>query len=249
MIKVHEIAAWMSTILRVTGSTVVGKYSAVLVGGTGVAGGLGSVDEPDEDGESVTDAETYGGLGLVSRPRAPKQVGDDELNAEAFALRKGGDLYPLAWRDLRLNARFPAPKPGTVALVGYGGGFLSFDDPADVTGPGDGGGGVTTWYLPYAFSGDGTPTKAHMITMSGDSESLAVVHGDGLALTMDPDNGITMRADSQTWLTLSPGKFQVFAASCQMQGNVALGQNLATAVPAAPSVSFAGSPSVFLSIA
>jgi hypothetical protein len=239
--RVHELAAWMSTILRVTGSTVAGKYSAVLVGGTGVTGGLGSIDD-EEDGEQVSDAESFGGLGLVSRPRVPEKVGDDTLDAEAFAMRKGGLLYPVGWRDLRLHARFPNPKPGTIALVGYGGGFLSFDDPAS-----GGDGGVTTWSMPYAFSG-GAATKAHLITLSGDGESLSIVHGDGLALTMDSDNGITMRADAQTWLSLKPGKFEVFAASHTLQGNVTLGQNPLSAVPVLPALATQASPSVFLSI-
>jgi hypothetical protein len=239
--KAHELAGWVSTFLKITGSTIAGKHSAVLVGGVGLAGGLGSVDEED-DGEQVTDAENYGGLGLVSRPRVAETIDGDKLTAEALGMRKAGDIVPVAWRDLRLNRRFPAPKPGTIALVGYGGGFLSFDDPAD----GSADGGAVTLYLPYAFSG-GTPGKAHAITLSGDGESIAVVHGDGLALTMDPTNGITLRADNATYLNLAPGKFEVVAAHSSLRGNVALGADTSSAIPLLPGTASQPTPSVFFS--
>lgn len=240
--KAHELAGWVSTFVKITGSTIVGKHSAVLVGGSGLAGGLGTVDDDPDDGEQITDAETYGGLGLVSRPRVAETLDGDQLTAEALGMRKSGDIVPIAWRDLRLNRRFPAPKPGTIALVGYGGGFLSFDD-----GAGSPDGSVVTLYCPYAFDGSHVPQKAHVLTFDPTTQAVALVHGDGLAITMDPDNGITMRADSQTWLTLAPGVFSVFAAKCTLQGNVALGQNPATASAVLPALATLASPSVFLS--
>lgn len=239
-----DLSAFVTTFIRIVGSAIAGDDGAVTVGGFGSTGALddgADVDDPD-DGETITDATVFGGLGLIFRPRTPKKIGDQLYSAESFGVKKGDETTPWTWRDLRLHKRFPNPKEGTIALVGYGGGFLSFDDPADNSGDG----GVTTWYLPYAFSG-GSATKAHVITMSGDSESLAIIHGDGFALSMDPTNGITMRADAQTWLTLKPGLFQVFAASCQMQGNVALGQNLAAALPLLPGIASQPTPSVFFS--
>lgn len=242
-VKAHELAGWVSTFVKITGSTIAGKHSAVLVGGSGLAGGLGSVDDDPDDGEGVTDAENYGGLGLVSRPRVAETLDGDKLTAEALGMRKSGDIVPIAWRDLRLNRRFPAPKPGTIALVGYGGGFLSFDDGADSPD-----GSVVTLYCPYAFDGNHVAQKAHVLTFDPTTEAVALVHGDGLALTMDPDNGITMRADSQTWLTLKPGEFTVFAAKSTIQGTVVLGQNPAGASPVLPGPATLASASVFLSI-
>lgn len=232
----------VATYMRVIGSAMIGNV--VTVGGVGLVGAFNRDLDDANDGEGFDGSTVFGGLGLVFRPRPPEQVDGQKVSAESYGVRKGDEKTPWTWRDLRLHRRFPAPKPGTIALVGYGGGFLSFDDSTD----GSGNGGVSTWYLPYAFSGD-TPAKAHVITMSGDSESLAIIHGDGFALSMDPTNGITMRADSQTWLTLKPGIFQVFAASCQMQGNVALGQNLASALPLLPGIASQPTPSVFFSLA
>jgi hypothetical protein len=232
----------VATLMRVTGSAMIGNV--VTVGGVGLAGSFDSTVDDPEDGEQFDEQTVFGGLGLIFRPRPPEQLDGEKVNAEAYGVRKGDTKTPWTWRDLRLHKRFPNPKAGTIALVGYGGGFLSFDDPAD----GTGNGGVSTWYLPYAFS-NGVPTKAHAISLSGDGHSLSIIQGDGLALTMDPDNGITMRADSQTWLTLAPGKFNVFAAATTIQGNVTLGQNPLTASPVLPAIATLASPSVFLSIA
>lgn len=151
----QSLSGFVSAVLRVVGSTVVGKHSAVLVGGDGGV-----------EGESVTDAEAYGAPGIVFRPRPPSVPSGEveELAAEAMALRTPAGLIPVAWRDLRLHRRFPSPKVGTVALVGYGGGFLSFDDA-------DGDTTLATLKVPYG-------AKAHTITLTPDG-SLTLLHGDG----------------------------------------------------------------------
>jgi hypothetical protein len=230
-----RLSSFLVSFMRVVGSTVVGKHNAVLVGGDGGVSGL-DIDGTETDGERIDDAESYGAPGIVFRPRPPSDAAGEQLTAESMALRLGGKLTPFTWRDLRFNRVFPSPKPGTVAFVGYGGGFLAFDDAA-AAGPDDGKASKATLYIPYAYSG-GAPTKAHVIALDPDQETVQIIHGDGLAITMDPDNGITMRADSSTWATLAPGKFDVVAAKISLNGNVAVGVNTATAIP------FTGGPAM-----
>jgi hypothetical protein len=238
--SVGRLSESAATFMRVMGSALIGN--AVVVSGVGLGGAFDHDEDDADKGEPFDDSTVFGGLGLVFRPRPPEELDGQKISAEAYGVRKGDDKTPWTWRDLRLHRRFPAPKIGTIALVGYGGGFLSFDDPAD----GSLNGGTGTWYIPYAFS-NGVPTKAHAITLSGDNESISIIQGDGLAISLTPDDGITMRADASTWLTLAPGKFQVFAAATTIQGNVTLGQNPLAAVPVLPALATQPSPSVFLS--
>lgn len=228
-----SLSGFVFTFLRVLGSTVVGRHSAVTVGGEGGVGGLGDFNA-DEPGERVEDAEAFGAPGIVFRPRPPSPHDGDELAAEALAGRLGGRDVPVAWRDLRLNRNYPAPKAGAVALVGYGGGFLSFEDTGSAKES------TATLYVKYG-------SKAHAIVLDPAQESIMVIHGDGLAITMDPDNGITMRADELTYANLAPGKFFVQASSIVLKGNVAAGANPLAAAPVAPALATLASPSVFLS--
>jgi len=170
-----SLSGFVTTFFRILGSTVVGKHSAVLVGGEG---GVGD--------EQITDAEAYGAPGIVFRPRTPETIDGEELYAEAFGVRTPGGGIPLAWRDLRFNRRFPNPKPGTVALVGYGGGFLSFDDA-------DGDTSLATMYVPYARDGAGVTTKAHMLSMGLDGAGKPLVglfNGEGPRLTLLEETGV-----------------------------------------------------------
>jgi len=228
-----SLSGALCTFLRVLGSTISGPHSAVLVGG----------DSPMV-GERRDDVEAYGAPGIVFRPRPPSTpTGEsNELAAEALSLRTPDGLQPIAWRDLRWNRRFPAPKPGTVALVGYGGGFLSFDDAAG------GASSKATLYVPYGRSDvDGTATKAMTIAIDPEQESMMLVHGDGYAIVMDKDNGVTLRGDDSTWLRVGKGVVEIVAAKQNLRGNVALGSNTAAAVPLLPGPSSQPTPSVFFS--
>lgn len=221
--------------LRVLGSTVVGKHSTVLVGGEGQVGAL-TEDDEDVPGEAPPDVEMYSGLGLVVRPRPPETVDGEVLTAEAMALRVGGVLTPVGWRDPRLHRKFPAPGPGSVALVGYGGGFLAFDDTESLE-------SRATWYVPYAGG-----SKAMVVAMDPDAEALMLIHGDGYAVVLDKDNGITMRSKSgSSWVNLADDKFEVVAEQISLRGNVALGVDTSTAVPLLPGSSSQPTPSVFFS--
>lgn len=241
MNAVASLSGFVLTFCRVLGSAVVGEHSAVL---EAVEGGVGDLDDQDGDapGETMPDVEHYGALGVIARPRPPEKVGGKELGAEGFGARTTAGTIPLARRDLRLNRRFPAPKPGTVALVGYGGGFLSFDDASG------GASSKATLYVPYGRSDvEETASKAMVVAIDPEQESLMLLHGDGYAVVLDKDNGVTLRGDDSTWLRMKGGTLEVVAASINLRGNVALGANTAAAVPLLPGITSQPTFSVFFS--
>lgn len=230
----------VATFVRVIGSTVVGEHSAVLLGGEGA---VGDVDDPLGEGASdkFTDAEAYGGLGLVVRPRPPEDIGGKRLGAEGIGLRLGGSTVPIALRDLRLNRRYSAPKAGSVALVGYGGGFLAFDDNAA-------GDSVTTLYVPYAFSG-GVPTKAHAIVIDPTSgnESISITHGEGYQLSLTKDDGLVALISANTFLRMKPGELALQAPKIMLKGNVYVGASAETGIPLLAGPASPPCPSLFVS--
>lgn len=183
---------WITASLQITGSVVSGPHNAVLVGGDSSLSGLG---EDQALGETSQDSEAYGAFGIVFRPRPPETVEGETLGTEAIGLRLPDGIVPVAWRDLRMHRAFPAPKPGTVALVGPGGGFLSFDDTEAKT-------TRQTLYCPYAFSG-GVATKAHSITLDPDEETITVVHADGAAVILSSDGAIIKGPSGATRIELT----------------------------------------------
>lgn len=207
------------------------------------------------DDEREIDSEAFGAPGIVFRPREPETIRTPngefyaEVGAEAMVARRGR-LTPLAWRDLRLNLRFPAPKPGSVAMVGYGGGFVSLDDyvppsqdpglrPYEIL-------QATrfTIYVPALTAQQSTPAKAHAIIVDPETSAISVIHADGMAIVLT-DEGITLRAGDSTWIKMEDGAITIAASKIVLAGNVALGASPATAVPIAPTVV---SPSVFVSV-
>jgi hypothetical protein len=206
--------SWSTATVQITGSNVSGPFNAVTVGGDATV-----------EGETARDEDAFGAPGIVFRPRPPEKVlGKDRqvytVGAEALAKRMGDRLTPFTWRDLRLNQVFPAPKPGTIAMVGYGGAFLSFDDAKDSN---DRTNSLVTLYVPYGKNGSGIPEHCHAIVLDPTQEAIGIIHGSGCAISLGKDNDITMRADGSTSLVLKPGVFQVAAEAISLNGNVACG--------------------------
>lgn len=242
--------------MRVTGSSIAGPSSAVLIGGKGL-GGFGFGD-PDEGGEEINDAEAYGAPGIVFRPRLAETIEDERVGAEAMSARMSYGLVPLAWRDLRWNRAFPGPEPGTMAFVGYAGGSLAWEDleeDAENWTPPPGSSGPPpkvmnqrgTLYVPYAKDGNGTPLKAHVIQLD-PSGALQVIQGDGYSITLDPDNGIVLRDSSgSSWISMKDGKIDIVGQQVNIRGNVALGANPEAGLPLLPGPASQPTPSVFFS--
>lgn len=220
---------WAISYLEITGSTVYGPHAAVLVGGEGSVG-----DETSQD------TEAYGAPGVVFRPRPPEAVqtpgGEQRLTAEAMGARTADGLVPFAWRDLRLNRAFPAPKAGTVAFVGYGGGFLSLDDTdAD---SGDQKATRATLYAPFEFS-DGVAAKAHAVILDPEKNAVSVVHADGSAVLLTESGVIMKSPDGTAFIELQDGKIILNAPQVVVRGGMLIGSE---AGPVFPLAYISGSP-------
>lgn len=190
---------------KVAASSVSSKTKAVLLNLAGPGGAI-DLQNPDreEAGETATAQPEFGALGMVGRPPPPSKVDGRSAYTEAFAVRTGDALVPVAYRDLRWNAFYPSPKPGTIANVGWGGAFDSNE--ATLSSSGAPQSSVRTIYVPYAFSGS-TPTKAHCVTVDGTAgnESISIVHGDGMAICIN-DGGIVIRnAAGNAYLEVNSG--------------------------------------------
>jgi hypothetical protein len=232
---------------RALDSTLSAKTKSVLVT---LAGGAGfdSSDRSDEAGEIAQNQLAYSALGIISRPRAPEK-GEQ---ADVIGLRRADGVVPIAWHDIRIDRAFPdGPAKGTVALVGYGGGFHSLTDTP--TNSGDQKATVHVIYAPYQFTA-GVPAKAHTIVTdtTPGNESVQVVHGDGYFITMNAGKGIQMLVDEHTSIQIEPSSVPGTPGKIKLMGQV-IATNLtvgdaATAAPALPGVGFLGCPFLFLSV-
>jgi len=237
---------WVVQLVDVIGSTLDGPHNAVLMGGNTVVGSLDPTEPDDEAPNDATDeAPAYGAPGIVFRPRPPEEVetdaGTELLSAEAVAARVADTLIPVAWRDLRLNRRFVAPKAGTVALVGYGGGFLSFDD-------GSTEGTLQTLYCPYDFDADGVAQKTHAILVQPDgANGISINHGDGYQLSLTSGGFLLRCSDANTFLQVKEGQIVMSAAKIFAKGTLYVGQAGELGVPLLPGPASPPCPSLFLS--
>jgi len=208
----------------VIASSLGAKNGAVLYDVEGIAG------FDDAQPERSLGEETYSALGVLARPLPP----DGEFRLEALGLRTEDGLVPFAFRDLRINRAVngggapTAPHDGQTMLAGYGGAFLSHSMTAGNSGTQRA--NVTTLYVPYAFDGSGTPTKAHAIIIdptTGNS-SISLVHGDGIFFSLSEDTGagpgIVASVGSATFLRMAAGELTLQADRVLLKGNVYIGR-------------------------
>jgi hypothetical protein len=177
-----------------------GEKQGILLNVSGVGGLDYSGSEPtiignDDVGEGDSQAELFGQLGVIARPlpagardHAGRRMTD---YCEAIAFRSGDGLTPFACRDNRLQMGGSAPGVGVIAVVGYGGGFVSLNPIAapvceQVAENGElvwkqkveNGEPVTklrgttmTMYVPYDFDDDGVAQRAHAIILDPTQEN------------------------------------------------------------------------------
>lgn len=161
--------------------------------------------KPKADGERNDAASMYGALGLVGRPLD----GDKEDHHEVVCLVTSDGLIPIAHRDLRLQMGGSAPQAGVIGLVGYGGGFYSLT-PSGAKGAN---GTLHTAYCPYSFQ-QGVAQKAHAVVMdpTPGNESVSVVHGDGMAVTMSDGKLVLKSASGAAHISISDGEITIFGS-------------------------------------
>ena len=231
-------------VFKAATSALLGKSGETNVGVTLVGiPGVGA-SEDDESGERYEDEDVWGPAGIVSRIKDAAADGFAEFIA---APRPDSDgAMPIGARDKRIAARYPNPKKGTTAMVGYSGAFVAIDPSGSENNGVET--DIVTMYVPTEFDSAGKATKAMAVVLDPSTGALQLVHPDGYAISLTND-GITMRGskDGTSFMTFKEGVFTVDAKSINLQGNVALGANPASAVPLTPGAVSPPGPSVWIS--
>lgn len=187
------------------------------------------VVQPDVLGSEpgVDPSETHHFFGFMGLPFDPVLAADgrpipNESGSLMYA-RSGDDIHVFPLENTRLVTKIPRLKNG--GSVQYGG------KPArPAFSMIDGATGSYTLYVPYAFNGD-TPGKAHTINVDvrGGSESVAIVHGDGMAVTLYQDSVVIKNASGSVYLEVSGSKVTI-NGDLQINGSLQFG-GAAGAVP------------------
>jgi hypothetical protein len=191
-------------------------------------------DENDNNAETSDEADVFGALGIVSRPLPPVAEGDVEEHAEVVCVRTADGLVPIAVRDVRLRMGGNAPSEGTIAFVGYGGGYHSITpvDNADLKK-----GAIQVVYCGYDLDDSGIAAKAHSIILdpTAGNESIMIVHAEGMAITMsgqalDAKQSLVLKnKNGDAWIRLdNDGIF--LGGKIVLNGSVIVG-NPMTSVP------------------
>lgn len=197
---------------RVLATQVSATTKAVLVDVAGPGGGRTDVEllalgmkPAGNTCERATGEVLYGQLGVIARPRPPNREGI----AEVLTVRTSDGLTPIAARDTRTSARYPAPKDGDVAVVHDAGGFVSFTDngdkvampppdpppdPAVVKRVGLPKGTTVALYAPK-LTDLGAVDRAHALALdtSESNESVSLVHALGMALLMTKEKVVILK--------------------------------------------------------
>jgi len=202
--------------------------------------GVGAADDSSTDdtstaGELVSDADVYGQIGMVARPLAPT----GEEHAEAVCVQTVDGLVPIAGRDVRLRMPGNAPHEGTIASVGYGGAFHSFD-PVDKNNLSKG--TISTLYVPYSNN-----TKAHAVIIDPTvgNESISIVHGDGFAITIGASAMVLKNPTGSASICIDAAGITMYG-QVNLVGPVVIGTP-AAAVPLLPGVASGPCHTLFLS--
>ena len=203
-------------------------YSVAGIGGVDYSGAIPVPTIDDDMSERDPRAEAFGQLGFLSRPLPPNSGDGENRYAEALCMRSSDGLVPMAYRDTRIRMPGTGPGEGTIAMVGYGGGFLSYDP---IVNNGAAEGDIQVLYCPYNFSG-GVAQKAHAIVLdptSGD-EAVSVVHGSGMAITMHDDKLVLKSPNGMSYIEISDAGVTITAPKITLSGGTTIG-NPSTAVP------------------
>jgi len=179
----------------------------------------------DPDRVAIDVAEQFGALGIVGRPLPPSVTNGVDEFTEVACVKANDGLIPIAARDTRLGMQGDGPAEGTLAFVGYGGGFHSMS-PVPAGGTPEGGGTIHVLYCPFDFDDDGVAQKAHTITLdpAEGNESISVVHAGGQALLLQNDGSVTMQSvDGQTFIKVEDGKLTIQSEQIVLSGTTFVG--------------------------
>jgi hypothetical protein len=223
---------------KVSGTSILSDSSgATQWSVTGMAGfdsDTLEVLESDEDAERSDNADVFGALGVIGSPLRPTTFANRDEYAEVACLRTADGLVPLSTRDIRTRMQGNGPNEGTIALVGYGGGFHSISPLLTKTGTNNEiiesiDGATHVIYCPYDFNSAGVAQKAHSITIDPTSgnESISIVHSEGQAILLQDDGSIQLQSpDGQSVIKVEDGKITLQSDQIVLNGSVSIGDPL-----------------------
>lgn len=207
--------------------------------------GVGLLSEYDADGFIGIQVDNYGegqsGVqpyelhsvhGLYSRMNDPDTDGAGNATKGCTVLygMEGGRGHAWLCSDPRAIVNIPQVQKGGVVLYGGPNATPSFFNV-------DGKTGSITLYVPYEISG-GTPAKSMSIEINVDvpgQESITIVHGSGMAVTMRQGSLILKNASGSAYLELNDGG-GVLNGNWAVAGSLATGA-VAAALPVASAIS------------
>ena len=190
----------------------------------------GAVNTDPELSEGTNDADVFGTAPVLCRPLPPETIRGQQFHLEVACVREADGLTPIATRDLRLKMPGSAPNEGTVALVGYGGGFLSHSAV-----DGGAGGTISVMYCPFDFDDDGNAQQAHSITLdpTDGNSSIVIAHANGLAITFSDEDKkalLLKNAAGDATIRVDDDGVTITATQIVLSGGVIVGEP-ALAVP------------------
>lgn len=253
----QTLADWVIQFAKVVGSSIAEgasgtrrpvQYRIVGLPGWDLTGDEIAVDENENNSETTDDADVYGTLGVTGRPLPPDNAGGVKEHAEVVCLRTADGLVPIAVRDVRLRMGGNAPNEGTMAFVGYGGGYHSISpvDNTDLTK-----GAIQVIYCGYDFDSSGIAQKAHTIILDPtlNNESVMIVHAEGMAITMgdaaDKRSLVLKNHDGTAWIRLDKNGITL-CGKIVLNGGVIIGDPM-TSVPLLAGVASPPCSKLFLS--
>jgi hypothetical protein len=227
-------------------STISPRTGAVQLSLTGIAGldyEASTIPLADDTkAQSMQNAEQYSAPGIIGRPLPPENLRGVDYRMNMLCMVTADGLVPFAYRDLRWKMGGNGPGPGTLAFVGYGGGFHSLVPVSAVNGQTGKtelarGGTIHILYCPYDYDSNGSAQKAHTIILdpTDGNESIVIAHANGLAITMadDAKKSLVMKnASGNATLRLDDDGITMTAAQITLAGTVTIGEPL-TALPIA----------------
>lgn len=216
-----------------------------------VAGMIGSLDPDETDdvlGETSEKEDLYGAGGVLFNPLPPETIRGQDFACDVVYAKRGDSLVPIAYHDLRLSKAFPnGLKKGSVAVVGYGGGFYSLDLTASNAGSQKA--SIHVLYCPYDFDSSGAPGKAHSIILDPTSgnESVSVTHGSGIQVSLTEAAGVMFNLSGSSWAQFKDGLALLQFPKIMLKGNVYLGSSADLGIPLLAGPASPPGPSVFIS--
>lgn len=171
------------------------------------------VDVYGEESSGCPSGETHQPYGFYARPLDPTPEGSCYVSYQW----RGDELHAWPSYDPRVTPKLPALKKGASVQHNGLGSFGHFEHNDQD--------GTYTLYVPVAFDGNGTPTKAHVLTIGLDGNgkrSITLLHADGMHISMleGGKNGVVVaNKANDAWVEVNDDGVSI-------NGNVKISGNL-----------------------